>query len=681
VKSMRPQPISRLRFLSVVPPICEPNSHYPSTTYLTGFLRARGWTASQADASLLLLLRIFSRQGLLRIVEALRGRYPVPGGTGTPNSVRLLMAQSDRFVERCELAVRFLQGHEPGLAARIAGGAFLPRGSYSRFAAQCDHHLGVERLRRLTARHEEPAAQEAHLAVQPDALTWLFGSAGIHDRAAYVATGFLRDVECAIRDGLDSRFHLESFGLEAAQMAADFGTFARALQHRTILDDMMEDVLDDALIEHQPDVLGFTVPFGGNLYGAFRLAAEAKRFSPGITTVAGGGFVSCCLREVSNPDVFDYFDYIVLDDGEQPLLCLLEFLSGRRERNNLLRTYCRRDGQVELISTPRERDIRPGVAPAPTAQGLPIDRYIGLHTPIPGPWARDKANKLTVAHGCYWGKCTFCDTGLDYIGRYDPAPAEAIVDRIEALISENSIRLFHFVDEAAPPRLLGQVAEALLRRRVAITWWSNIRFERAFTPNLVSLLAESGCVCVSGGLEVASDRLLALMSKGTTVADVARTTGHFRDARVAVHAYLMYGYPGQTAQEIIDSLECVRQLFVARCLASGFWHRFVPTKYSPIGRKPWDHGLQLTPRAKPDFVDYALPFETSETGGVNYGAFGPGLEAALRCYINDVGVDLEVRRWFAFKVPPPSIPSDMIERLVGDATLTKDERSASVGRT
>jgi radical SAM superfamily enzyme YgiQ (UPF0313 family) len=122
-------------------------------------------------------------------------------------------------------------------------------------------------------------------------------------------------------------------------------------------------------------------------------------------------------------------------------------------------------------------------------------------------WSDGRWNKLTVAHGCYWKKCSFCDVTLDYIGRYDAAAADVLVDRIEAMIAETGQTGFHLVDEAAPPAGLRALAERLLARR-DITWWGNIRFEKTFTPELCQLLARSGCVAVSGGLEVASDRLL-----------------------------------------------------------------------------------------------------------------------------------------------------------------------------
>ena len=100
-------------------------------------------------------------------------------------------------------------------------------------------------------------------------------------------------------------------------------------------------------------------------------------------------------------------------------------------------------------------------------------------------WSDGRWNKLTIAHGCYWKQCTFCDVTLDYIARYDRAPADLLVDRIEAMIAETGQTGFHFVDEAAPPAALARARRAAARAQASmITWWGNVRFEKAFTPEL-----------------------------------------------------------------------------------------------------------------------------------------------------------------------------------------------------
>jgi radical SAM superfamily enzyme YgiQ (UPF0313 family) len=435
---------------------------------------------------------------------------------------------------------------------------------------------------------------------------------------------------------------------------------------------MLDELAAELYARHRPDVVGLTAPFPGNLYGAFRIARAIKAAAPATRVVLGGGYVNTELRELADPRVFDYVDFVTLDDGEAPLLALLAHL--RDPHAPLFRTLVRRDGAVALKSDAALRDVALRDAGTPTYAGLPLDRYLSLFemlNPMHRLWSDGRWNKLTIAHGCYWKQCTFCDVTLDYIARYDRAPADLLVDRIEALIAETGQTGFHFVDEAAPPAALRALAERLLARNVLITWWGNVRFEKAFTPELARLLARSGCVAVSGGLEVASDRLLALMKKGVTVEQVARVTRAFSDAGVMVHAYLMYGFPTETAQETVDALERVRQLFAEGCVQSAFWHRFTATVHSPIGRAPELFGIRL--RAAPPAAFARNDVAFVDPTGCDHDFFASGLRKAVYNFMHGMGLDADPRSWFEGpgrrarapsvpKVPRVTVPGDLIRR-------------------
>jgi radical SAM superfamily enzyme YgiQ (UPF0313 family) len=329
----------------------------------------------------------------------------------------------------------------------------------------------------------------------------------------------------------------------------------------------------------------------------------------------------------------------------------------------VVRTFVRESGKVVLKNDPKLHDIPHKETGIPTYDGLDLGRYLSIFemlNPMHRIWSDGRWNKLTLAHGCYWKKCNFCDVTLDYIGRYDPAPADRLVDQIEQIVRETGQSGFHFVDEAAPPALLRQMAERLIARGVAITWWGNIRFEKAFTPELTELLARSGCVAVSGGLEVASDRLLKLMNKGVTVEQVARVTRAFTDAGVMVHAYLMYGFPTQTEQETVDALERVRQLFEAGCIQSAYWHRFSVTAHSPIGKDPSKFGIKLLKAPAVSFAKNDLAFE--DPTPCDHDAMGVGLRKALYNYMLGLGFENDSRSWFDKKVPKAKVPGDLIAR-------------------
>jgi hypothetical protein len=616
-----------MRCLLVTPPMIQLNTPYPATPYLMGFLRMHaadlGLEVTQADASLVLFLRLFSSPLVARMANELRRRAKIVGKkVPMPPSIAHFLSHAERYIETVEPAVRFLQRRDPSLAFRIVGRTFLPEGP--RF----------EHLSPLSP--GEPA---------PHDLIAAFGALGTTEQARYLASLYIDDLADVWRTGIDPRFELARYGERLAASAASFDPLQAALTGEPTLVDTTLDEITGELIAIQPDVVAVTAPFPGNVYGAFRMAQAIRATAPGCTLILGGGWVNTELRSLRDPRVFDYFDYVTLDDGERPLLNLLTQLSGRRTA--LVRTYLRKGGEVVLENDLTQDDIPQRDTGIPTYEGLPLDQYVSvleMLNPMHRFWSDGRWNKITLAHGCYWKKCSFCDVSLDYIGRYDKPGTDLVMQRIRSLIAQTGETGFHLVDEAAPPAGLRALAKQLLAEKLSITWWGNIRFEKTFTPELCRLLAQSGCVAVSGGLEVASDRLLELMKKGVTVEQVARVTRAFTDAGVMVHAYLMYGFPTETAQDTVDALERVRQLFAAGCIQSAYWHRFAVTAHSPIGLNPRQYGITLRPPQNIQFAHNDVDFD--DPVGTDHDFLGGGLRKALYNYMHGVGLDADVREWF-----------------------------------
>jgi hypothetical protein len=606
---------------------------------LTGFLRSQGVDARQDDLALKLVLRMFSTAGLKQVqviatAQSLHERSA---------SVNCFLDHAQRYVDCIEPVIGFLQGLDPTLAHRIAARGFVPEGP--RFASldQTDD----------------------------DTLMWAFGALGVQDRARHIATLFLNDLADVLRDAVDDRFAFVRYGESLASSQASFDPLAKALAAPpSFIDQVLHDLTLETFEEHQPQLVLLSVPFPGTVYGALRMAQTIKKHHPGVTIVLGGGYVNTELRSLNEPRLFDFVDYVTLDAGERPLLALLEHLQGKRSAQRLVRTFTRENTEVKYTNW-AEPDVAFDDVGTPTWDGLPMQSYLSLLdmlNPMHRLWSDGRWNKLTVAHGCYWKKCSFCDVSLDYISRYDAATAHTLVDRIERIVGETGQTGFHLVDEAAPPKALKAMAEELLRRRIHISWWGNIRFEKTFTPSLAELLAESGCIAMSGGLEVASDRLLALMQKGVTVDQVARVTHGFSQSGILVHAYLMYGFPTQTVQDTVDALEYVRQLFLHGCIQSGFFHRFACTVHSPVGMNPQDYGVTLIPLPEGSFARNDIGFV--DPTGTDHDMLGQGLKKAIYNYMHGLGLEDDVRVWFDLpkgQCPKPRVKKNAIAQALGES--------------
>ena len=615
---------------AITPPFTQLNTPYPATAYIKGFLNTKNISCFQADLGIEVILALFSKKGLIELFDFINSKTEV----FSENSQRIIALQED-YIQTIDAVILFLQGKNPTLSHVICQENFLPEAS--RFA-------------------------------QLEDLEWAFGSMGMQDKAKHLATLYLEDISDLIMECVDPHFGFSRYAERLGRSANSFDELYDALQQDySYIDKILVKILAERMAEIQPKLVVISVPFPGNLYSAFRIGQWVKQNYPTTKVAMGGGFANTELRSLSDARVFKFFDYVSLDDGEAPLEAILA--PPAPDGGALLkRTFILQNspiggqGTVIYKNDSPLKDYKQSEVGTPNYSDLLLNKYISvieIVNPMHRMWSDGRWNKLTMAHGCYWGKCTFCDISLDYIKIYEPIAANLLCDRMEEMIAQTGENGFHFVDEAAPPALMRALALEILRRKLTVTWWTNIRFEKSFSRDLCQLLKASGCIAVSGGLEVASDRLLELIQKGVTVAQVAQVTRNFTEAGIMVHAYLMYGFPTQTTQETIDSLEMVRQMFEIGTLQSGFWHQFAMTAHSPVGMYPEQFSVQRASDTIGTFANNDLVF--SDPKGTDHEAFSYGLKKSLLNYMHGVCFEYPLQEWFDFKIPRTKVPKNYIE--------------------
>lgn len=609
----------------ITPPFTQLNTPYPATAYLKGFLNTQHISSAQADLGIEVILRLFSKNGLNHLFDTVEQKQ----NTYNKNISRILKLRP-LYLKTIDTVIEFLQNKNPTLAHLICTGNYLPEAS--RFEQISD-------------------------------LEWAFGAMGIQDKARHLATLYLEDLSDLIVATTDAHFGFSRYAERLSRSAHSFDElYAELHKNETFIDELTLALLAEKMQELQPNLVAISAPFPGNMYSALRCAQWIKKHYPDTKICLGGGFANTELRSVSDTRVFEFFDFITLDDGEAPITQLLQYIEGKLPQELLKRTLLCDGEKVIYCNGSLMPDFKQKDVGTPDYLGLRLNDYLSvieIANPMHRLWSDGRWNKLTLAHGCYWGKCTFCDISLDYIRHYEAASAEILVNRIEELITQTGNNGFHFVDEAAPPALMREVALEILRRGLSVVWWTNIRFEKSFTHDLCQLLAASGCIAVSGGLEVASDRLLELIQKGVTVTQVAKVADNFTEAGIMVHAYLMYGFPTQTAQETIDSLEIVRQLFQNNILQSGFWHQFAMTAHSPVGLMPKQFKVKKVTEAIGTFANNDI--EHIDPTGARHELFSEGLRKSLFNYMHGMCFDFPLQDWFDFKVPKTSIHPRHIE--------------------
>lgn len=535
----------------------------------------------------------------------LKGYYVAQGHE--VRQVDLGIEVADRVLSR-----RFLEGVGLGEQARMIE-------PVKRFLRGQDDTLAP----RIANRSLLPEGQR-FAQLNDDNLEWSFGVSGTTDKAMHLATLFVEDIADYIREHVDPHFDLVRYAEYLSNDAPTFDPLYDELQREpSPIDRLMLGVLEEKISSFgfqlsTLDRVCLTVPFPGCLYGALRCGQWLKAHSRAVVEI-GGGFPNTEWRQLQEPRLYEFCDEVAIDGHPEAL------------------DHC------------------------PDFGDLPLDRYLSMcemTNPMHRLWSQGRWNKMVMAQGCYWHRCAFCDTSLPYIGDYRAPKAATVVDRMERVMEQTGRTGFHFVDEALPPRLLGEVAEEILRRGLSLSFWGNIRFERAYTAELCDLLADAGMVAVSGGLEVASDRLLKLMDKGVSIRQTVEACRHLRDAGIMVHTYLMYGFPSETLQESVDALETVRRMFDEGIVQSAFWHRYAMTCHSPSGLHPEAFGARRTASEPHPFcnneVDW-LPLEGECQFPYDIDAVGAALRLATYNYMNGLGLDQPVRSWFPIRVPKPMV--------------------------
>ena len=592
-----------MKILLVTPPLTQLNTSYPATAHLMGFLRKNEIAASQMDLSIELINALFTKSKLEEIFQLVSSLPKLS------KQQRNFLQQSDFYINNIESVIKFLGGKDYTLAQRFCQLDFWP---------------------------------QSKRAPSEDDLEWAFGTIGNQDRATHLCTLYLKDLCDFIQNNIDPHFELIRYAESLCLRLPEFEPLEKELQKPlSLVDKLMLDIFSDRIKKYQPEFVAFTVPFPGNLYSALRCSQFLKKEFPEIKIIFGGGYVNTELRQITDPTIFKYIDYLTFDDGELPLLRLLT-------NGELIRTLYRNDAnEIVRVNFDSKENIPFSQTGTPDYDGLLQNNFLNLiefPNPMHALWSNGRWNKMMLAHGCYWGKCAFCDGSLDYIGHYEAASVVEIVDRMETIMKQTGQSGFHFTDEAAPPALLRKLSEEILKRKLVVSYWTNVRFEKSYTPELCYLMAKSGCIAISGGMEVASPRILKLINKGITIETAGESMKNFTDAGIMTHAYLMYGFPTETAKETIDSLEVVRNFFEKGWIQSAFWHRYAMTIHSPSGIQPEIYGAKHIEVPLGNFANNEIPFSTKYEIDLDY--YGKGLNLATYNFMQGVGYDIEMKEWF-----------------------------------
>ncbi|MCQ2592800.1 MAG: radical SAM protein [Treponema sp.] len=666
-----------MEVLIINPPLVQLNAPYPSGAYLKAFFEEMGCKALWKDLSIELFFSIFSKNGLSKLFAlteekalSMAKRAEEEGDEGTAFNLRRYISSQENWIQWIDFITAILR-NDNKCSGREKEHQFL----YSPFAPR-----GSRMENYLASLSAEPTVDNVRFLC----------SYALADLADYITAIFDKD------------FSLIRY---AEALTVDDSSFEEIEQN--IESSVMKEFYAPVL-ENLPEIGGdkfivcISVPFAGTFIPALYTASFLKKkYGRKAFVCIGGGFVNTELRQGKEKRLGKYIDAISYDRGYGSYKILLNELEkdgdfAIKESGSIykLRRFVKtfeNDGKQKLPEADGRNDfwneslvqiIEPlwkdeeselfekniTTQIVPDYSDIDFSRYLRVCddvNPMHRLWTDGTWLKAYLAHGCYWHKCAFCDTKLDYVCGYKPVNVEKLFDGLYKQAREKGIFGVHFVDEALPAVTLKKFALLNAQHGNPLYFWGNVRFEKCFTKDFAAFLSFCGFGGVSAGLEVATGEGLKNINKGTDLDSIVGACAAFKEAGILVHAYMIYGFWYDTPQTIIDSMETLRQFFASGLLDSAFWHKFVLTKNSGIFDlikekycTPEKNGEKKG--KKSIFAGNNVHFKGEE----KYNKFGMPLENALNSWMHGEKLEMKISKWFDFPVPAPTIPKNFIENSI-----------------
>ncbi len=678
----------------IQPPLVQLNTPYPAGAYLSSFFKNHIEKSSGInsvrwiDLSNILFKKIFSHEGLEKIFTAsskralnLASRAEKDGDDNTAFQLR-------RYISQRELWCKWIENILTIVSAKKESGRELVH----EFVRSAHVPRGLRMENYISSLNRDVGADDAEI----------LASLALADIADYISVAY------------DENFSLVRYAESIATSTAEFSQAEEALS-APILNDFMIPALREYVQGILPRTLFcISVPFPGNFAASLSCARWLKENFPESIIAFGGGYINTELRGISEKRFFNYADFISYDRGYGSFLHVFSKIKNTGfEKSKIFdgekfyRTKYLFDekiveplsendsaGSVSAVSNgvgSRETDSRRTDSSGddslykkilcsenkitsvliPDYSDIDFSNYPRLAddvNPMHRIWNDGTWIKAYLAYGCYWHRCSFCDTTLEYVYGYCRTDSKKLYEGLYNQAKQKGVYGIHFVDEACPPAALEQFALCNARSSNSkanprLTFWGNIRFEKTFSRDLADLLAYGGMTAVSAGIEIATDTGLSNVNKGTGMEEIVSACCAFKEAGILIHSYMIFGFYSQTEQDLINSMETLRQLFDAGLLDSAFWHKFVLTKHSTVF-KEWQEGKH--PNLKIIFPEKTFAENDLRFEGENKSEkYSYGLNAAVQEWMHGNGIKKKVQNWFNFKMPEPSIPKNFVENLIG----------------
>jgi len=299
------------------------------------------------------------------------------------------------------------------------------------------------------------------------------------------------------------------------------------------------------ILAQSPGLVGVSITATSQILPGLTLCRLIKQANPDLHITIGGSIFTRLVDNLRRADaMFQFADDFVVFEGETALLELVHQLEGNRDFSKVPNLIYRQNGKI-IVNQPFYSENINALA-APNFDGMPFRQYFAPQSVLP----------IQFSRGCYYKDCAFCALTLDHQNFRQRQP-EKVVDDLKLLMEKYETPFFFFTDEcfALSPtkRLCGQLIQA----GVNAQWTCEMRFEKNLSRDLLKLMRDAGCLKIVCGLESYNQRVMDFMKKGIKREHVNRIVDDCLDLDIAVHCYVLIGFPTETEAEAMETMNFI----------------------------------------------------------------------------------------------------------------------------
>lgn len=357
-----------------------------------------------------------------------------------------------------------------------------------------------------------------------------------------------------------------------------------------------------SILADQPDLVGVSITATSQIIPGLTLCRLIKEANPSIHLTIGGSIFTRLVDNLRRcASLFELTDDFIVFEGETALLELIGQLDGKRDFSKVPNLIYRQNGKITVNQPFYSENINE--LPAPNYDGFPLGRYLARETVLPVQFSR----------GCYYKDCAFCALTLDHQNFRQKDPGKT-VDDLQMLSGKYHTPYFFFTDECLALSPTKRLCQQILDRNLHLQWTAEMRFEKNLSRDLLTQMRDAGCLKIVFGLESFNQRVMDFMKKGITQASVRRVTEDCLDLGIAIHCYIIAGFPTETEEEALETMNFIVN---NTRLNSSYGFSCQPClfdleKEAPIMSDPGSYGIRRIMRPASEDLSLGFFYEVQE---------------------------------------------------------------------